>query len=142
MKAFSRRSAVVGSAAASVIAFGAAPSAVANMVAMDAPTGKDTTIAPGLVMRAYGENPSIIPGFKAVRLIDFIMQPGSKTGADPMPNPMVCHMLDGELRVVQDGKETVRKTNDVWTCNTGTHEQAFNDSKAVAVMRMTFLMPA
>ena len=140
MKAFSRRSALVGTAAASVAAFGRISSTTAET--MDAMGGKDATIAPGVVMRVYSEGPAIIPGFKTVRLLDFIMQPASKTGTDPMPNPMVCHMLDGELRVIQDGQQSIKKKNDVWTCNTGTHEQAFNDTKAVAVMRMTFLLPA
>jgi hypothetical protein len=141
MKTFTRRSALVATAAVSVAAV--APAAAQTMdTAGPTQAGKDTTIAPGVVMRVYNEGPAIIPGFKSVRLLDFIMQPGSKTGADPMPNPMVCHMYQGQLRVVQDGKESTKKQNDVWTCNTGTHEQAFNDTKAVAVMRMTFLLPA
>ncbi len=140
MRAFNRRSALAGTIASALVARASAPAAAGTMMAMDAPAGKDTTIAPGVVMRVYGENPAIIPGFKTVRLVDFIMQPGSKTADDPMQNAMVCHMLDGELRVVQNGKETTRKTNDVWTCATGTHEQAFNDSRASAIMRMTFLL--
>jgi hypothetical protein len=140
MKTFTRRSALVVTAAASVAVVGRA--AAQTMDTGSTPAGKDTTVAPGVVMRVYNEGPAIIPGFKSVRLLDFIMQPGSKTGNDPMPNPMVCYMSQGQLRVVQDGKEYTKKQNDVWTCNTGTHEQAFNDTKAVAVMRMTFLLPA
>lgn len=141
MKTITRRSALVATAAASVAAV-VRPAAQAMDMAAPEQTGGETTIAPGVVMRVYNEGPSIIPGFKSVRLLDFIMQPGSKTGTDPMPNPMVCHMYQGQLRVVQDGKEFVKKQNDVWTCNTGTHEQAFNDTKEVAVMRMTFLLGA
>jgi hypothetical protein len=40
---------------------------------------KDTTVAPGVVNRVYGEGPSIIPGFKTVSLREVIIQPGSKT---------------------------------------------------------------
>ncbi|GAC1306742.1 MAG: hypothetical protein NVS2B3_04170 [Vulcanimicrobiaceae bacterium] len=143
MPTYNRRSALLGATAASVVALATTRAARADAtMAMDGATAKETTVAPGVVMRAYGENPAIIAGYKTVRLVDFVMAPGSKTGTDPMPNPMVCHMLDGELRVVQNGTQTIRKTNDVWTCTTGTYEQAFNDSKAPATMRMTFLIPA
>lgn len=139
-----RRVALLGAAAAAIAPLATTTRGSAEpMAAMDAlGGGKETTVAPGVVMRAYGENPSLIAGFKTVRLIDFIMAPGSKTGTDPMPNPMICHMLAGELRVVQNGIQTIRKTNDVWTCTTGTYEQAFNDSSASATMRMTFLIPS
>ena len=61
----------------------------------DAPAGKDTSPWPGVVVRSYGESPSIIPGFKTVSMRDIIMQPGSKTMGPPMPNAMVCHILEG-----------------------------------------------
>jgi len=56
------------------------------------------------VVRAYGESPSLIPGFKTVSMRDVIMQPGSKTAGPPMMNAMVCHIAEGELRIEQDGK--------------------------------------
>ena len=43
------------------------------------------------------------------------------------------------MRIEQDGKSWTAKKNYVWTCNKGTKEQAFNDSKAVAIMRITDL---
>jgi hypothetical protein len=78
--------------------------------------------------------PSLIPGFKTVSMRDVIMQPGSKTAAPPMMNAMVCHMTEGELRIEQTAKKDF-----VWTCNKETKEQAFNDGRVVAIMRITDL---
>jgi uncharacterized cupin superfamily protein len=40
-----------------------------------------------------------------------------------MPNDMVCHVPEGELRVKQtDGMEFVAKKGDVWTCKKGIGE--------------------
>lgn len=105
---------------------------------MDA--GKETSPWPGVVVRSYGENPSLIPGFKTVSMRDIIMQPGSKTAAPPMPNAMVCHITEGELRIEQDGKTFTAKKNFVWTCNKDTKETAFNEGNVVAIMRITDLM--
>jgi len=101
--------------------------------------GKDTTPWPGVVLRAYGETPSIIPGFKTVSMLDVIMQPGSKTAGPPMMDAMVCHITEGELRIEQEGKTFTAKKNFVWTCNKGTNEQAFNDGNVVGIMRITEL---
>jgi hypothetical protein len=103
-------------------------------------TSKDTSPWPGVVVRQYGENPSIIPGFKTVSMRDVIMQPGSKTDAPPMANPMICHILEGELRLDQDGRVFTGKKSFVWTCNKDTKEQAYNDGNLVAIMRITDLM--
>ncbi|HEV2054094.1 MAG TPA: hypothetical protein VGV06_02850 [Methylomirabilota bacterium] len=102
--------------------------------------GKDTTVAPGVVQRVYGEGAAMIPGFKTVSMRDIILQPGSKSADNPMKNAMVCHITEGELRLVQDGKTFTAKKNHVWTCDKGTREQAFNDGKVVAIMRITDLM--
>src|SRR5205085_9478349 len=93
----------------------------------DALPGKDTSRWPGVVVRAYGETPSIIPNFKMVSMRDIIMQPGSKAAGPPMPNAMVCHITEGELRIDQDGKIFTAKKNFVWTCNKDTKEVAYND---------------
>src|SRR5215467_10175772 len=104
-------------------------------------TSGDKTLAPGVVQRSYGETPSLIPGYKTVSMRDIIMQPGSKTAPDAaMKNDMVCHIEEGELRLIQDGKTFTGKTDYVWTCAKGTKEQAFNDGTVVAIMRITDLM--
>jgi hypothetical protein len=124
------------------IGFAAASAAVVKPAAAqptDALAGKDTSPSPGVVVRTYGENPSMIPGFKTVSMRDIIVQPGSKTPGGPMPNPMVCHMLEGEMRIDQDGKTFTAKKNFCWTCNKDTKEQGFNDGSVVAIMRITDL---
>jgi hypothetical protein len=137
MKKITRRSALaLGAAAASA--------ALLKPAAAQTTAGigwKDTTPYPGVVVRTYGnaETPSLIPGFKTVSMRDIIMQPGSKTAGPPMMTPMVCHILEGEMRIEQDAKSWTAKENYVWTCNKGTKEQAFNDSNAVAIMRITDL---
>src|SRR5580704_4157533 len=74
MKRVDRRSALK-------IGFAAASTAVVKQAAAqntDALTGKDTSPWPGVVVRTYGESPSLIPAFKTVSMRDIIMQPGSK----------------------------------------------------------------
>ena len=136
MSTLNRRSAL----ALGLVAAAAAVVKPAASQTMDMTAGKDTTLAPGVVQRAYGESAAIIPGFKSVSMRDIIIQPGSKTGDNPMKNAMVCHITEGELRLVQDGKTFTAKKNYVWTCDKGTKEQAVNDGKAVGIMRITDLM--
>jgi hypothetical protein len=56
-----------------------------------------------------------------------------------MMNPMVCHITEGELRVVQNGKTITAKKNFVWTCKQGHKRQVINDGSVVAIMRITDL---
>ena len=137
MKKINRRSALsLGVAAASAAMLKPAAAQTAAGIGW-----KDATPYPGVVVRTYGdaETPSLIPGFKTVLMRDVIMQPGSKTAGPPMMNPMVCHILEGEMRIEQDGKSWTAKKNYAWTCNKDTKEQAFNDSNAVTIMRITDL---
>jgi len=118
----------------------AAPNGCPSPTAAQTTGFKDTTPWPGVVVREYdGETPSIIPGFKTVSMRDVIMQPGSKTAAPPMMNAMVCHITEGELRIEQEAKTFTAKKDFVWTCNKDTNEQAFNDGRVVAIMRITDL---
>jgi len=122
------------------IGVAAASAAVVKPAAAQTTDYKDTTVAPGVVNRVYGEGPSIIPGFKTVSLRDIIIQPGSKTPENQvMMNAMVCHITEGELRVVQDGKTFTAKKDFVWTCNKDTIEHSANDGRVVAIMRITDL---
>ena len=122
------------------IGLAAASAAVVKPAATQTTDYKDTTVAPGVVNRVYGEGPSIIPGFKTVSLRDIIIQPGSKTPENQvMMNAMVCHITEGELRVVQDGKTFTAKKDFVWTCNKDTKEHSANDGRVVAIMRITDL---
>jgi hypothetical protein len=133
MKKLDRRSALA-------IGVAAASAAMVKPAAAQTTDYKDTTTAPGVVNRVYGETPSIIPGFKTVSLRDIIIQPGSKTVERAMMmDAMVCHITEGELQVVQDGKTFTAKKNFVWTCNKGTIEHSTNAGRVVAIMRVTDL---
>jgi len=132
MKTVDRRSVLI-------MGLAAASAAIMKPAASQTTGYKDTTPYPRVVVRAYGESPSLIPGFKTVSMRDIIMQPGSKTAGPPMRNAMVCHITEGELRLEQDGKTFTAKKNFVWTCNKATKEQAFNDGKVVGIMRITDL---
>jgi hypothetical protein len=122
------------------IGWAAASAAMVKPAAAQTTDYKDTTVAPGVVNRVYGEGPSIIPGFKTVSLRDIIIQPGSKTPENQvMMNAMICHITEGELRVVQDGKTFTAKKDFVWTCNKDTKEHSANDGRVVATMRITDL---
>src|SRR5436190_14852362 len=133
MKKLDRRSALT-------IGLAAASAAVARPAASQAVDYKDTTAAPGVVRRDYNEGPSMIPGFKTVALRDIIVQPGAKTAENSvMPNAMVCHITEGELQVVQDGKTITAKKNFVWTCDKGTKEHVINNGSVAAIMRITDL---
>jgi len=102
-----RRSALaIGLAAASATFVKPAASQATDPLA-----GKDTSPWPGVVVRAYSESPSLIPGFKTVSMRDIIMQPGSKTAGPPMPNAMVCHITEGEMPIEQEGKTFTAKKN-------------------------------
>jgi len=133
MQKVSRRSAVaLGLAAASVSVVKLAAAQTADPLA-----GTDEEAGPGVVARTYGEEPSLIPGFKTVSMRDIILQPGAKTKENAvMMNAMICHITEGELQVVQDGKSFVAKTNYAWTCNKDTVEHSVNEGDVVAVMRV------
>ena len=133
MQKVNRRSAVA-------LGLSAVSAALVKPVAAQTPEYKDTTTAPGVVRRDYSEGPSMIPGFKTVSMRDTIVQPGSKTLENQvMPNAMVCHITEGELQVVQDGKTFTAKKNFVWTCDKGTKEHVINNGNVVAIMRITDL---
>ena|SRR3954452_19525150 len=136
MRNIDRRSAValgLGAASATLT-----KPVMAQTTASPAPT--ETSPGPGVVVRTYGEERSLIPGFKTVLMRDVIVQPGAKTQEETeMMNAMVCHIAEGELTIVQDGKRLTGKKNYVWTCNKGTKEHVVNESSAVGIMRITDL---
>ena len=133
MKTLDRRSALA-------IGLAAASAAVVKPAASQTVDYKETSPAPGVVVRVYGDGPAMIPGFKTVTLRDMIVQPGSKSIENTvMPNAMVCHITEGELQVVQDGKTITAKKNYVWTCDKGTKEHVVNNGKVAGIMRITDL---
>jgi quercetin dioxygenase-like cupin family protein len=97
----------------------------------------------GISRQAWGKRASMIPGYKSVAMRDVIYQPGAKTSNPSMPNDMVCHVPEGELRVKQsDGMEFVARKGDLWTCKKGIGEDLENIGTTVAIMRIIDLIPA
>lgn len=100
-------------------------------------------IGPGVRVVKLAERPSVIPTYAMVKLRDVVIQPGAKTPDNMMKNDMACHMTEGELSVVQNGKPFTVKKGDVWTCAKGnTTEGTNNTSSSVAIMRVIDLMTA
>ena len=97
-------------------------------------------VAPGVREITLAEIPSTIPGFRMVRLLDYVLRPGAAIPPEAMEHPMVCHMLEGQLEVTRDTQRFTAKKNDMWTCNTGTTEGDANKSKSVAIMRVVEFM--
>ena len=99
-------------------------------------------LPPGISLQAWGKRESMIPGYKTVSMRDLVYQPGAKTSNPSMPNDMVCHVPEGELRVKQsDGMEFVAKKGDVWTCKKGIGEDLENVGSTVAIIRIVDLLP-
>jgi quercetin dioxygenase-like cupin family protein len=139
MEEIGRRSALaLGLAAA------AAPALVSPRAAMAQAYGPDEgkEIAPGVREIEVSQREAIIPGYKSVKMLDIVFQPGSHAPQETMESDMVCHMAEGELRIVQNGQEFRVKKGDVYTCAKGTTEEDWNEGNVVAVMRVTVLLPA
>jgi quercetin dioxygenase-like cupin family protein len=105
-----------------------------------AAVGDEKKITEGVTQKILGEEMSMIPGYKSVRLRDIILQPGSEIKAFPMPNAMVCHVAEGELQVNQDGRQFSAKKGYVWTCKIGTSEGTANTGSTLAIMRVADLL--
>jgi quercetin dioxygenase-like cupin family protein len=129
-----------------VLGLGLAASTLALPTAAIAQTygpdeGKE--VGPGVRVVDLGMRDSVIPAYKMVKLRDVVIQPGAKTPDNMMKNDMICHMTEGELAVVQNGKEFAVKKGDVWSCAKGnTTEGTQNKGSAVAIMRVIDLMTA
>jgi hypothetical protein len=107
-----------------------------GMCHMDAADGEQAAPPPGVTAKILGEGPGILPGYKRVRLRDILLEPGAAVPENTMSQAMVCHMTQGELKIVQNGKEFVAKKDHVWTCDKGTTEGATNMGNTVAIMRV------
>jgi quercetin dioxygenase-like cupin family protein len=95
----------------------------------------------GISRQKWGSRESMIPGYKRIAMRDVVYQPGAKTSNPSMPNDMVCHVPEGELRVKQtDGMEFVARKGDVWTCKKGIGEDLENVGSTLAIMRIIDLI--
>jgi quercetin dioxygenase-like cupin family protein len=136
MKDVDRRSALaLGLAATSAVM---ADSAIAQPYAPN----EGTELAPGVRRIDVSKRESMIPAYKSVALRDVVYQPKSKSENPSMANDMVCHCLEGELRVNQGpGKDFTVNKGDVWSCNKGLPENNENIGSGVAIMRVIDLLP-
>ena len=98
-------------------------------------------IAPGVRRVDLTKRESMIPGYKTVSMRDVVYQPKAKSLNPAMRNDMVCHCLQGELKVNQGpGMDFVAKKGDVWSCNKGLPENNENTGRGVAIMRVIDLL--
>ena len=117
--------------------------ATAAAFAAGTPASAQTPLPEGVSIQPWGKRESMIPGYKTVSMRDVVYRPGAKTSNPSMPNDMVCHVPEGELRVKQiGGMEFVAKKGDVWTCKKGIGEDLENVGSTVAIMRIIDLIPA
>jgi len=138
METIDRRTALVGAGVAAVALAGGIHQAVAQQPG----TSLNPVQREGVETKILNEGPSMIPGYKKVRLLDIVVQPGKSFGPNKMETPMVCHMLEGEMDITQNpGGTFTAKKNHVWTCNTGITEGGVNKGASAAIMRVTFLLP-
>ena len=122
------------------LGLGAASLLVLRVPRAEAAVGEEKELAKGVKQRILSEGPSLIPGYSKVSMRDVIFEPGGTVPSNEMMNAMVCHITQGELKIVQNGKEFVAKKDHVWTCAKGTTtEGATNAGTTVAIMRITDL---
>ena len=123
------------------LGLGAASLLVLRTPRAEAAVGEEKELAKGVKMKILSEGPSLIPGYSKVSMRDLIFEPGAGVPPSEMRNTMVCHITQGELQIVQNGKEFVAKKDHVWTCAKGTTtEGATNAGTTVAIMRITDLL--
>lgn len=94
----------------------------------------------GIRVVSLSERPSMIAGFSKAQLLDLVVQPGAKLPVTPMDTAMVCHMIEGELQISNNGEEFTATKNQVWTCNPGGSEGLTNATNEAAVMRVALLV--
>jgi quercetin dioxygenase-like cupin family protein len=102
--------------------------------------GKETS--PGVREIELSEREAIIPGYKTVKMLDIVFQPGAQAPQETMEHDVICHITEGEMAIVLNGEEFKVKKNDVYTCAKGTTDVSRNDGDVAAVMRAIVLMSA
>jgi hypothetical protein len=140
MDTINRRTAIVATGAAAAVLGG-----LMRANAQGAPAGTSGGTRPppeeGVTRVDHNQGPSMIPGYKQVTLSDITVQPGKKFGPNAMNNPMVCHILEGELEITQNpGTTFIAKKNHVWTCTAGMTEGFVNKGTTPGIMRITQLL--
>ena len=100
--------------------------------------------SPGVRRVFVGERATMLPGYKRVRVMDVVHQPGAaKTLDAAMPNDMICQCIEGQMRLDhRDGNPISVKKGDVWTCSKGEPEDVENTGSTMAIMRVINLLPS
>lgn len=139
MEEIGRRSALALGLAAT-----AAPALLSSRAAMAQAYGPEegTETSPGVREIELSQRAAIIPGYKTVKMLDIVFQPGAEAPQETMENDVVCHITEGEMTIVLNGEEFKVKKNDVYTCAKGTTDVSRNHGDVVAVMRAIVLMAA
>ncbi len=92
---------------------------------------------------AAGGRDAVLPGYRSLRVEDYVYQPGAKSVGNSMPDDMVCQCIEGEMRLDHRHGHAFRATKgDVWTCVKGQPEDVENTGSTVAIMRVIHLLPA
>ncbi len=102
--------------------------------------GEPFPLGEGIRVVGLSERPTMIEGFKSAKLLDLVFQPDAKLPATPMDQAMICHLVEGELEITNNGEKFTAKKNQVWTCNAGGTEAVNNLSGEPAVMRVAQLL--
>ena len=126
------------------LAAAAAPALVSSRAAIAEAYGPDEgkEVAPGVREIEVSQREALIPGYKTVKMLDVVFQPGSRAPQETMENDVICHMLEGEVTVLLDGQELRAKKDDVYTCAKGVTDESWNEGNVVAVMRAIVLVRA
>ena len=75
-----------------------------------------------------------------VRVVEDVAQPGA-TWSGPMPVPMFCTLLKGEITSkMEGGMEVKRKVGDSWVCPVGLKAESKSTGSEPSVMRMHHLL--
>lgn len=92
-----------------------------------------------------GAQPSFMPAYSSIQVIDVVFQPGAADPADggPMDMDMMCFIIAGSFRIEKEGQEPFEvKAGEFYSCGIGTKEVASNIGDTVGIHRIALLMPA
>jgi hypothetical protein len=91
---------------------------------------------------SMGGRDLVLPGYKRIKMIDVIFQPGIERKEDAMPFDMVCQCTEGEMRIDhRQGHVFTARKGDVWTCVKDEPEDVTNTGGTAAIMRVILLIP-
>ena len=117
--------------------------ALGNWVPNYSPTdGED--IGGGRRFIDLGMQPSFIPAYSSIQVIEVIFQPGAADPpGPPMDMDMMCFIIAGSFRIEKEGLEPYEvHAGDFYSCGMGKTDFATNIGDTVGIHRIALLMPA